>query len=122
MKECIICGKPNSHMHHRVFRSECKPLEHCKANLAYLCYEHHQGTQGVHGKHGEKLNRKLKLEFQKYLREIFTGERYTLEEIEKKLGISTNSSRSLSKLMQLNRGTYDKETIIRACMGGKIYD
>lgn len=121
MKECAICNRPNSEEHHRIYRSECKPLVKCKKNLVYLCSEHHRGTYGVHGKHGGKLNKELKLEFQEWLEEEFTEDKYTLEQIGKKLGISTNAVRSLSKLMQLDRGMYGRENIIRVCMGGKFY-
>ncbi|MDS1004960.1 hypothetical protein P9J83_15860 [Clostridium sporogenes] len=45
MKECVICGRPNSECHHIVFRSQQKALEHCKYNYMYLCGEHHRGGQ-----------------------------------------------------------------------------
>lgn len=122
MKECYICGKPNSEEHHRIYRSECKPLVKCKNNLVYLCVEHHRGTYGVHGKHGETLNDRLKLEFQEWLEKEFTEEQYKLEDIQKILGISDNAIKSLSKLMTQYRGQYKREDIIIVCMGGKRVD
>ncbi|MBU5486494.1 hypothetical protein KQI86_19520 [Clostridium sp. MSJ-11] len=122
MKECAICNRPNSEEHHRIYRSECKPLVKCKKNLVYLCAEHHRGSQGVHGKHGDKLNRKLKIEFQEWLQGEFKKDKYTMEEIQKKLDVSSNAVRSLSKLMRLDKGAYLREDIIRVCMGGKMYD
>lgn len=122
MKECIICGKPNSENHHIVFRGQCKPLEHCKKNQVYLCYNHHRGTYGVHGKYGHELDMKLKLDFQNWLEETFCQERYTLEEVRKKLDISQNAIRSLSKLMQIDRGMFTRQAIIRTCMGGKLIE
>ncbi|EPY2295892.1 hypothetical protein ACXATC_003562, partial [Clostridium sporogenes] len=61
IKYCEVCGKSNGvELHHIVFKSECKPLEKCKYNFAYLCMEHHKGNYGPHGKYGEKFNRQLK--------------------------------------------------------------
>jgi len=120
-KECAICYKPNSESHHIVFRSQCKPLEHCKKNQIYLCPDHHRGKMGVHGKYGHELDLKLKLEFQGWLEETFPLNRYTLEEIRKKLDISQNAVRSLSKLMNIDKGAYNRQEIIRACMGGHVY-
>lgn len=119
-KECVVCKRPNSECHHIIYRSQCRPLEHCKKNIVYLCADHHRGTCGPHGKHGHKLDIKLKLEFQNWLEETFYQERYTLDEIRKKLDISQNAVRSLSKLMDIDKGAYTRENIIRAAMGGKI--
>ncbi|WP_243148857.1 hypothetical protein [Clostridium sporogenes] len=122
IKHCLVCGTSYGvEKHHMVFKSECKPLEHCKYNYAYLCGEHHRGDYGPHGKHGKKLNRQLKLGFQNWLEETFYQDRYTLEDIQKKLDISINATRSLSKLMKIEKGMFSREEIIRACMGGKIY-
>ena len=122
MKECVICGKPNSHIHHIIYRSKCKPLEHCKHNLICLCQQHHQGTYGVHGKYGKDLNMMFKLEFQKWLENHLKQDRYRLEDIEKILEISYRASISLSKLLKSNQGYFIREDIIRACMGGKLYE
>ena len=46
---CKVCGNPYTELHHIMFRSEVKALEHCKLNLVNLCVEHHKGTYGVHG-------------------------------------------------------------------------
>jgi hypothetical protein len=64
----------------------------------------------------------LKLGFQSWLESVFTEDRYTLDEIRKKLDISKDAARSLSKLMDIDRGAYNKEDIIRTAMGGKIID
>jgi Zn-dependent peptidase ImmA (M78 family) len=76
---------------------------------------------GVHGKYGHELDLKLKLEFQGWLEETFPLDRYTLEEIRKKLDISQNAARSLSKLMDIDKGAYNRQKIIRTCMGCRIY-
>lgn len=121
IKHCEVCGTSYGvELHHIIYRSECKPLEKCKYNFAYLCMEHHKGDYGPHGKHGEKFNRQLKLGFQSWLQNIFTEEYYTLEEIQKELDISPNAVRSLSKLMYPVQGIkYKKDDVIRVCMGGK---
>lgn len=119
MKECVICGRPNSKSHHVIYRSECRALIKCKKNLVYLCPVHHREKFGVHGKCGKELNRKLKLEFQNWLEETFNKDFYSIEEIKDKLEISTNAVKSLSKLIKQKNGVFARENIIIACMGGK---
>ncbi|MBY6800144.1 hypothetical protein FCV24_12835 [Clostridium botulinum] len=121
IKHCEVCGTSYGvELHHIIYRSECKPLEKCKYNFAYLCGKHHKGDYGPHGKYGEKFNRQLKLGFQNWLENIFTEEYYTLEEIQKELDISSNAIKKLSKLMHPVQGIkYKKEDVIRVCMGGK---
>lgn len=118
MKECIICGKPNSEEHHMIFRGECKPLEHCKKNIVYLCHYHHRGTYGPHGTHGDKLDKQLKLKFQNWLEISFLKDSFTLEEIQEILGISYIAVKKLSKHMWIVKGKYTREDVIKACMGG----
>lgn len=122
MKECRECGKPNSEEHHKVFRSECKPMEHCKKNKTYLCAEHHRGTCGVHGKHGQALNIELKLEFQEWLQSEFKEGLYSSGDIQKKLGISVSSTEKLLKTIPHKCYLYAAEDIVRACLGGRLYD
>ncbi|MHB9927908.1 hypothetical protein [Clostridium botulinum] len=119
MKECVICGRPNSEEHHVIYRSECRALIKCKKNSVYLCPVHHREKFGVHGKCGKELNKKLKLEFQNWLEETFNKEFYSIEEIKDKLGISTNAIKSLSKLIRQKNSVFGREDIIIACMGGK---
>jgi hypothetical protein len=45
---------------------------------------------------------------------------YELEEIQDVLQISFNATRSLCKLMTMDKGKYIRKDIIRACMGGKM--
>lgn len=119
-KFCKECGNPYTESHHVVFRSEVKPLEHCKLNLVDLCIEHHKGTYGVHGSKGAKLNRKLKLEFQNKLEILFDKEYLTREEIKDVLDISDKPLNRLLKPLVLQKGKYVREDVIRACMGGKL--
>ncbi len=123
-KHCENCGSTKQlEKHHRIFKSRCKPLAHCKYNMVYLCSDCHRNKPyAVHNKHGHELDMKLKLQFQNWLEETFYQERYTLDEIRKKLDISQNAARSLSKLIDIDKGAYTRGNIIRAAMGGKIIE
>lgn len=117
---CKVCGNPYTELHHIMFRSEVKALEHCKLNLVNLCVEHHKGTYGVHGSKGASLNRKLKLEFQNTLEELWDKQYLTREEIKEVLQINDKSLNRLLRRLSLQDDKYIKEDVIRAVMGGKL--
>lgn len=117
---CKVCGNPYTELHHIMFRSEVKALEHCKLNLVNLCVEHHKGTYGVHGSKGASLNRKLKLEFQNTLEELWDKQYLTREEVKEVLQINDKSLNRLLKRLSLQDDKYIKEDVIRAVMGGKL--
>ena len=117
---CKVCGNPYIELHHVVYRSENKNLEFCKLNFVYLCQEHHRGTYGVHGSKGASLNRKLKLEFQNTLEELWDKQYLTREEIKEVLQINDKSLNRLLKRLSLQDDKYIKEDVIRAVMGGKL--
>lgn len=117
---CKVCGKPYVELHHVIFRSEVKALECCKLNLVALCTDHHTGTYGVHGSKGAPLNRKLKLEFQNKLEELWDKQHLTREEINNVLKIDDKSLNRLLKRLSLQKDKYIKEDVIRACMAGKL--
>ena len=117
---CKVCGNPYTELHHIMFRSEVKTLENCKLNLVNLCVEHHKGTYGVHGSKGAGLNRKLKLEFQDKLEELWDKQYLTKEEINNILQINDKALNRLLKRLSLQNDKYVKEDVIRACMGGKL--
>ena len=117
---CKVCGNPYTELHHIMFRSEVKALEHCKLNLVNLCVEHHKGTYGVHGSKGASLNRKLKLEFQNTLEELWDKQYLTREEIKEVLQINDKSLNRLLKRLSLQDDKYIKEDVIRAVLGGKL--
>lgn len=119
IKWCI-CGQRATELHHIVFRSQCKPLEHCKLNQVYLCQEHHRGTKGIHGKRGHKLDIKLKLEFQNKLEMLLDKQYLTREDIQEVLQISDKALNSLCKTIKCGKGKFIREEVIRACMGGKL--
>lgn len=117
---CKVCGNPYTELHHIMFRSEVKTLEYCKLNLVNLCVEHHKGTYGVHGSKGARLNRKLKLEFQNKLEELWDKRYLSREEINNVLQINDKALNRLLKRLALQNDKYDKEDVIRACMSGKL--
>ena len=117
---CKVCGNPYTELHHIMFRSDVKALGHCKLNLVNLCVEHHKGTYGVHGSKGASLNRKLKLEFQNTLEELWDKQYLTREEIKEVLQINDKSLNRLLKRLSLQDDKYIKEDVIRAVMGGKL--
>ena len=117
---CEVCGSSYVELHHVVYRSENKNLEFCKLNFVYLCPEHHRGTYGPHGSKGASLNRKLKLEFQNTLEELWDKQYLTREEIKEVLQINDKSLNRLLKRLSLQDDKYIKEDVIRAVMGGKL--
>lgn len=120
IKYCEECEESvNIHLHHIVFRSECKPLENCKLNFVYLCIKHHQDHKvGVH--HNYKLNRKYKLKFQNTLETLWDKRYLTRAEIKEVLGIADKPLNKLLKPLTLQKGKYVREDVIRQCMGGKL--
>lgn len=118
---CRECGTSYGvELHHIIFRSEVKALEHCKLNHTYLCGKDHRGTFGPHGSKGTTVNRKYKLEFQNKLEIFFDKPYLTKEEINKVLQISDKALNRLLKTLNLQKGLYVREEVIRACMGGRL--
>ena len=116
---CPICGQRASELHHRIFKSQNKALEHCKLNHIYLCMEHHRGTQGVHGSRGHKLDNLLKLQFQNNLELLFDSEFLTEEDVSIALKMNERSVYRLTKTIKRIKGKFDREDLIIALMGGK---
>lgn len=106
-------------MHHIVFRSQGGldfPL-----NLIGLTPLEHTGAGGPH--RNRKTDLIYKIDLQNRLYEIFRDEKYTIEEIAKKLG-RPNAIKYFTrnfKAVPSAAGVYQKEDIIRRLMGGKIY-
>lgn len=105
------------HKHHIVFRSQ-GGLDF-DLNLIELTYEDHEGNNGPH--RNWLVDRKLKLELQDKLSEIFHEENYTIDQIAKLLGKSTRYFEKHFKRVPTAAGLYQSEDIIRKLMGGKIY-
>ena len=120
---CEVCGTSYGvELHHIMFRSEVKALECCRLNFAYLCPEHHRGTYGPHGSKGVHLNRKLKIRFQNELEGKWLKEYLTKEDINEVLEISENALTRLLKTVKVTKLGYERESVIRACLGGKMYE
>jgi len=116
---CKICGTSYGiESHHIVKRSQNSNLINCKLNLIDLCYVHHRDhKKGVH--FNKELDRKLKLELQDKLENLFDKDYLTKEEINKILQISEKAFNRLIKTLQLHNDKYVKEDVIKVCMGGK---
>lgn len=116
---CKICGTSYGiESHHIVKRSQNSNLINCKLNLIDLCYVHHRDhKKGVH--FNKELDRKLKLELQNKLENLFDKDYLTKEEINKILQISEKALNRLIKTLQLHNDKYVKGDVIKVCMGGK---
>lgn len=118
--ECYLCKKDYSYteIHHIVLRSECKPLERCEMNTVRLCKYCHEFLH--HDKRGPEKIKELKLEFQNKLEMLFDKKYLTREEIKEVLKISDKPLDNLLKPIVMKKGLYEREDVIRACMGGKM--
>lgn len=120
IKFCKVCGTSYGvELHHRVYRSECKPLENCKLNHVYLCNKHHRDHKvGVH--FNKKFDNEIKLEFQNWLEILFNKPYLTREEIKEVLEIADKPLNSLLKTVERHKDKYVREEVIRQCMGGRL--
>lgn len=116
---CKVCSTSYGiESHHIVKRSQNSNLINCKLNLIDLCYIHHRDhKKGVH--FNKELDRKLKLELQNKLENLFDKDYLTKEEINKILQISEKALNRLIKTLQLHNNKYVKGDVIKVCMGGK---
>ncbi|MGL4571832.1 MAG: HNH endonuclease [Clostridium sp.] len=121
MRYCKICGATNNiQSHHIVTRKQQPALIKCKLNQVDLCINcHTSGPNAVHNG-GFKELKKLKLEKQREYFEVFNEEGYAKEIIKEILGINQKDVDKLLKTIPMINGKYEKEEIIRACMGGKL--
>lgn len=96
-KYCNECGTSYGiELHHIISRRQLKPLEDCKHNFVYLCYNHHRDHKlGVH--HNRKMYLTYKLKFQNFLEIHLLKEYLTREEIQAVLGIK---DKPLDKLLK----------------------
>lgn len=124
-KYCIVCGNPFIEEHHIVFRKQQSAMINCPHNIIGLCYNHHRGDKSPH------MDRKIDVKYKKELQDRLIGmfnfkKVFTEEEIRKILLIPKKDAYSLVKSIRIsikdNIVGYNKEDIIRAAMGGKIYD
>ncbi|WP_338631315.1 hypothetical protein [Clostridium baratii] len=122
MRKCISCGKSEyviaMHKHHVVSRKQQPALINCELNLVDICVKcHTTGPNAIHNKGYEKL-KKLKRDKQAEYYNIFNKEFYTKDEVRELLDIKQEEVDKLLK--HLPPTIYEKEDVIRACMGGKL--
>ncbi|MDP4146086.1 MAG: hypothetical protein Q8936_16620 [Bacillota bacterium] len=116
---CYICEiADDTQDHHIILRKECKPLENCEMNKVRVCTRCHDY---IH-KHpmGHIELKRLKMEFQNKLEIFFNKEYFSREEIKEILEIKDKPVDRLLKTLVKQKGLYEREDVIRACMGGKI--
>lgn len=118
---CFVCGDMNTEKHHIIKRSQSKALIKCELNLVELCPAHHRGHNGIHGKNGHALDIKLKKRFEKELRSLFYEDFVNEDEIKEKLGITEVNVDRILKNVKLESEGYNKEEVIRSCLGGRFY-
>lgn len=116
---CNECGTSYGvELHHIISRKQFKPLEDCKHNFVYLCYNHHR-----HHRNGIHFNRKLylryKLQFQNFLETNFINEYLTREEIKATLEIDEKHLNRLLNSLIMHGDKYAKEDVILKCMADK---
>ncbi|UBK85097.1 hypothetical protein KLF40_08765 [Clostridium perfringens] len=121
MRKCKICGSTvNLQKHHVISRKQQPALIKCEMNLVDLCvYCHTSGPRAVHGNGFNEL-KKMRLEKQREYFEIFNEEKYSKEVIKDILGINQNDVDKLLRPLKMSNGLYEREDIIRQCMGGKL--
>ncbi|WP_236896932.1 hypothetical protein [Clostridium beijerinckii] len=116
---CKLCGSVQGiQNHHVIFRSQCKQLENCELNQVDLCFSCHDFLH--HNRKGFELDYALKKEFLSNIEMLFLGKAFTLEEIREYLKINYNAAYKLSKNMKGEKDRYTRDSIILACMGGKM--
>lgn len=119
MQRCEVKGCRNEgQRHHIVFRSQGGldiPL-----NYKYLCAEHHNmGNRSPHL--SREVDVAYKIELQRTFYKLFHAERYTIGEIADLIECQRETLERRFKAVPNCAGTYEKEDIIRALMGGRLY-
>ena len=107
-------------LHHIIKKSQASFLRDCELNFIHLCPNCHRGTFGVHGREGNKLDFKIRLDYQNKIEMLLIKEAYTKEQLKELLKINSSSIDSLCKLTQCEKGTFNREDILRTLCGGKL--
>lgn len=117
--QCIICGTYGTELHHIQFRSQVPTLRDCPLNHIYLCPQHHRdGRAGVH--FNKELDKKLKLKFQNKLEFLWEKKYLSRQDVQVVLQIKDKQLDKLLKTVISKNGEYERESLIRACCGGKL--
>lgn len=118
-KQCSICGTYGSELHHIQFRSQVPALRDCPLNHIYLCPQHHRdGRVGVH--FNKALDKKLKLKFQNKLEFLWDKKYLSRQDVQVVLNVKDKQLDKLLKTVISKNGEYERESLIRACCGGKL--
>lgn len=121
MRYCKLCGSTeNIQAHHVVSRKQQPALIRCKHNLVDLCADCHILAPNAVHNNGFKELKQLRLEKQREYYKLFELKYYPKDVIKELLGISQKDIDMLLKPVKNVAGFYEREDIIRACMGGKI--
>ncbi len=67
-----------------------------------------------------KVDKKMKLDLQERLQELFTEDEITLEEVKEALDIKDNDIYTIYKSLYMTGNKVSKEDLIRVLMGGKL--
>lgn len=117
--QCSICGTYGTELHHIQFRSQVSTLRDCPLNHIYLCPQHHRdGRAGVH--FNKELDKKLKLKFQNKLEFLWEKKYLSRQDVQVVLQIKDKQLDKLLKTVISKNGEYERESLIRACCGGKL--
>ena len=113
-----VCGSPNAERHHIVFRSQ-GGLDF-ELNFKDLCAVDHKGDGSPHK--DRRTDLKYKRELQEKLFNIFVDVEYSITEISEAIGCKKKDVERRFKTAWPNiRGNYDRETVVRVLMGGRLY-
>ena len=115
-KNCGAVGRITEH--HKVKRSKQTALIKCKNNLIDLCDQCHYVIH--HSPAGHKLDINIQLSFQNFLETKFLKEFISREEVKEVLEITDRETNRLLKTLMQHNGLYEREDLIRCCMGGKL--
>lgn len=118
MRVCEVCGSPHAERHHIVFRSQ-GGLDF-ELNFKDLCAVDHKGKKSPHM--DRRIDLKYKRELQEKLFNIFVDVEYSIPEISEVIGCKQKDvERRFKEAMPNLRGCYDRETVVRVLMGGRLY-
>lgn len=118
MAPCEVPGcKLPGQKHHIVFRSQ-GGLD-IPMNFKYLCPEHHTGKESPH--RNRTIDLQYKKEEQDELFKLFTEESYTIKQIADLIGYDKKRLEKRFMKVPSCAGSYAREDIIRALMGGRLY-
>ena len=90
-----------------------------KINYLYLCSKHHKEKNSPHG--NSLIDLEYKLELQEQLFYLFRKQYYSFEEIQDILETSKSITKKVVKNLRHYKNGYKSHDIVKALMGGKIY-